>query len=522
MIKIQTNVLKKDIKEKYRDLCKFLWNNRWCIFLTCMMILLIYGYWIFDANPHIDTEDFINTPYSVYGLQSGRPGKFFTSFMFRLRWYNPFMSNMFGFALFCVCAVLLQYFLYRFGNIRGILSSIFAVIVLCSPIMVEQIYFFSQIFEMAWAYLICIIAVMLSYHAILHRAKLAYIGSIICLVWTFGTYQIYTVLFVTLVVVGFLLLSEKWIFQEKADVKILIYRILKLVSIFVIAYGINMIINHIWFSEGMSYLNAMRYWGKDSVITCIKNIYLHIYSAMTGGRIHYTIFYGVFVLAAVLVSFIRIVKERIKTGWFYLLMLLSLQICPFLMTIYLGKEPVIRSQIVYPLVLGCNMIICVKNLEKNIALKKVCAILTVICLWMQLIPTMRLIYTDGIREQEDRNVMNEIVYRVHEISETSKPIAFVGRRKNNLNNACLRGEMIGKSIFNIDAGANPHYFFSTVRICENGRVMGFDMQHASEEQVKQARKEAMQMPEWPVQGSVKDCGDYIVVKLSEDKWSDEL
>lgn len=66
-----------NLRYEYRKLKGFLWNHRWNIVLTCIIFLLIYGYWIFDLNPHIDTEDFINTPYSVYGLQSGRPGKVF-------------------------------------------------------------------------------------------------------------------------------------------------------------------------------------------------------------------------------------------------------------------------------------------------------------------------------------------------------------------------------------------------------------------------------------------------------------
>ena len=115
--------------------------------------------------------------------------------------------------------------------------------------------------------------------------------------------------------------------------------------------------------------------------------------------------------------------------------------------------------IVYPLVLACNVVISIKGLENRITLKRACYILAVACLWMQLIPSMRLIYTDGIREQEDRSVMNEVSCRIHQVCGTTKPVAFVGEGKNNLNQACLRGEMIGKSIFNIDAGANPHYFF---------------------------------------------------------------
>ena len=101
---------------------------------------------------------------------------------------------------------------------------------------------------------------------------------------------------------GFLLLSQKWIFEEDASVMVLLTWIAQLILIFAIGYVTNMVINHIWFSEGMSYLNAMRYWGKEPVSECLTNIWTHIYSGLIGGRIHHTIFYGVFVLLAILVS----------------------------------------------------------------------------------------------------------------------------------------------------------------------------------------------------------------------------
>lgn len=72
------------IMDEWKRFRCFLWENRWYLVLTSLFLILIYGQWIFELSPHIDTEDFINTPYSLYGLQSGRPGKFLTSFLFQL------------------------------------------------------------------------------------------------------------------------------------------------------------------------------------------------------------------------------------------------------------------------------------------------------------------------------------------------------------------------------------------------------------------------------------------------------
>ena len=510
------------ITDEWKRFRSFLWENRWFLVLTSLFLILIYGQWIFELSPHIDTEDFINTPYSVYGLQSGRPGKFLTSFLFQLRWYNPFMSSVFGFILLCMSGILFQYLVFRAGNIKCSVSCVFVLIAFCCPIMVEQLYFFSQIFEMAWAYLLCAVAAGLSFYGVIHHSWIARVVSVVSMVWIFGTYQVFTVLYVSTVIVCFVLLYEKWSADNTVRLKNLIFMIGQLIVLFAAAFLLNSIINSIWFSGDAEYLNNMRYWSRDTFDACIRNIQSHIVSGFTGDGIYYSVFYGVFAVTSVLTACYKVWIKRLKTGWLYILAIIMLQLCPFLMTVYLGKEPVIRSQLAYPLVLAFDAVICIHLWSKSIWTKRVFQVLVIVCLWIQLVPTMRMIYTDGIRAQEDHQLMNEISSRIHEVSGRQKPVAFVGTYSNQLNNACLRGKMIGVSIFNIDSGASPHYFFSSVRICENAKVMGYLIEHATEDQVIRARKEALNMPSWPMEGSVKDLGEFIVVKLSDDKWSKEV
>lgn len=513
----------REVVKEWGYLKCFIWENRWYILITSIFIVLIYGQWLFELSPHIDTEEFINTPYTVYGLQSGRPEKFLTSFIFSLRWYNPFMSSVFGFVLLCAAGVLFQYLLFRAGNVRCSVSGVFVLITFCSPIMVEQFYFFSQIFEMAWAYLLCAAAVGFSFYGVLQRSWAARFASVVSMIWIFGTYQIFTVLYVATVIVCFVLLYEKWA-DNGANVyfKKLAGIIGQLIFWFFLAYMIYSLINSIWFPGDGDYLSDMSAWGRDTFTECVRKIKTHIIDGFTGNGIYYSAFYGVFAGAAVLGAVLKVWKNRIKTGWLYVMAVIMLQLCPFLLTIYLGKAPVIRSQLAYNLVLAYDTVICVSTLKKYVKIKRVFQVLAIICLWMQLIPTMRLIYTDGIRAVEDNRLLCEVSSRIHEVSGAQKPVAFVGTYSNKLNHACLRGEMIGVSIFNIDSGASPHYFYSTSRICGNTKVLGVTMKNASEEQVLQARREALDMPVWPLEGAVKDAGDFIIVKLSDDRWAREI
>lgn len=105
-----------------------------------------------------------------------------------------------------------------------------------------------------------------------------------------------------------------------------------------------------------------------------------------------------------------------------------------------------------------------------------------------------------------------------ETKSLQKPIAFVGTYTSKLNAACTIGETIGLSIFNIDSNEFPHYLGSSMRICNILKTLGYSFNAVTDTQILEVQKEALNMPIWPTQGSIKEVGEYVIVKLSDNKW----
>ncbi len=184
---------------------KYMYANRWHILLYSSLFVSVYGAWLFNTNPHIDTEPVINSPYSIYfnWLQIGRYGLVITEYIFGLRWFNPFISTTFGYALFIIAGLLFGYLLWRSMQKQIHLTAAFGLLCFVSPIMAEQLYFDLQIFQIAWAYCLCAIGAGLSYYGILHGSKWAKIAAIICMVWEFSSYQIFVALHIAIVIACF-------------------------------------------------------------------------------------------------------------------------------------------------------------------------------------------------------------------------------------------------------------------------------------------------------------------------------
>ena len=54
------------------------------------------------------------------------------------------------------------------------------------------------------------------------------------------------------------------------------------------------------------------------------------------------------------------------------------------------------------------------------------------------------------------------------------------------------------------------------------KTLGYEIENVSQDQIMSARLMAVDMPCWPEVGSVVDEGEYILVKLSEDEFSQEI
>lgn len=518
------------VKEEYGRFWRYLYDIRWYLVVCGLIYVAIYAPWMQNIYPRIDTEAMLNTPYSTYNwLIIGRQGMVLTKLLSRLMWYNPFAEYCLGYAALFVSIALFGFLFWRVGG--GAPAACTAMLLaVISPIMTEQLYFELQLFEIGLAYCLCALAVMAAFYGIRHK-DLRFEGlSILLMIWIFSSYQVFIILYIAAVVLSFILLYTNWTIAGKrhADGSVYLRMVGRHILLFMLSFLANTVITKVFFSSdsGNSYLGGYVAWGKEDTVLLLRNLAWSIFSSLTGKEFYYTIFYGIFAVTSVLIAAASVARRKeYPVRWLFLLAVVGLQILPFVMTIAFGAPPAIRVQIAYPFVLACNVIFVICAGRTWRWKKVICgaaAVCAFICLWTQCLVTQRMVYTDVIRGQEDLRVASAIEERIGEESDLSKPIAFVGIYRNNLNAACLRGQYVGTSILSVDDVAQPYYFFSSGRICSLFQMMGFHFSSVSPEQMLEARKTALQMPCWPAQGSVVDAGDYTIVKLSEDRWASEL
>lgn len=215
------------------------------------------------------------------------------------------------------------------------------------------------------------------------------------------------------------------------------------------------------------------------------------------------------------------VGKRLINGLTALVLVCS----PLFMTVILGSEPMRRAELVLPLSLGFMMLDILSFVFDSMGKRRQTGrwiqgtvVLAVSCmlLWVQMQTSQRLFYTDDMRQKSDERLAGQISREIDALGLEQPTVVFVGSRPADLNEACLVGDSIGLSFFDIFYAHEPYYYHSTVRILDFMHTQGFVYTMPTEEQVQRARQSCQDMPSWPQNGSVQPLGDVVVVKLCED------
>jgi len=266
-------------------------------------------------------------------------------------------------------------------------------------------------------------------------------------------------------------------------------------------------------------------WLMLPFFTCVKHIVGHIVRACLGLKPYYSAFYFVFAACAVVMTAVNVRKAEKKPleKLLHVLLIAAMQAIPFMLTVVMGGEPAMRTQMAYPFILAFDAMYCLSTAQGKHMLRRLFCLIAVIAVFSQVKTTMRFVYTDNIRAQEDIQLTWNLFSRIGKETEGGKPLIFVGERESRLNGACLRGEVIGGSFYKWDAGVAPRFTRSSMRITELAKTQGFDYAWvSSEDDAEQARRLAMDMPVYPREGCIEETERFIVVKIGEDLWLDEL
>jgi len=400
------------------------------------------------------------------------------------------------------------------------------------PILVEQFYFSLQSMEVCIAFLLTACALSLSRMWVEGTVKkgryLIVPGVVALLLLTFSTYQVFPVLYIFGVVTLLLLQSLEALAGEKAFSPGRFWKQAGMyAALFLAAFSLNMVITKLFFNTS-DYLRQQMMWGQGEGKDNLINILHHIKNVFTGfNSVFYHWGYGLLCVSSLILLILVMSQHRkkAKSQLFILLFLyLAVMIMPFLMSVAIGGTPVIRSQLILPVMTGFLAYFNIALLQhirfsKEKLRQCTAGFLVLICAAEsigQARVTEALYYTDSRRYEQDVAVAEHLIRRLEVVNgRWNLPVVFVGQLEFRPNNACVRGEIIGSSFFDYDTQVEPKYYWSTRRILGFLHTLGADYEPVSMERMDEALEYSTYMPMWPEDNCVQIWDDIVVVKLSD-------
>lgn len=483
----------------------------------------------------IDTEDIIHLQEDFYDgwLQTGRYGLVALKYLLGNVQFNPYFTGMMTLLFFGLAVSAFFVLLDRVGNFDSSdKAGVFPWVVggflwISHPIMVEQFYFSLQSIEICVGILLTGIALYLTYR-MGPRIKMLYSVVVIALlIVVFATYQVFVV-FYFVGTVAILLLQTLREVAEGEEKKFSLNRAFPYAFVFCVALLLYTAIAKLFFPSS-GYLQNQVFWGEVPVKDCLLAIVNHMVSAYTGNESDfYSGSLGVLALFTflILLLFLRSVKNVRKSSiavviFFYVVILLT----PFMMTAVLGNVPALRSQLILPVMTGflgylsMNLLELQRRKEDSWKLRGVFVCIATVCFIGgigQMKVSAALYYTDRCRYEHDVALARELIQKIEAVNLSGEnlPVVVIGKKEFEGNNACVMGEVIGRSFFDYDTDVEPVCFWSTRRVLGFMSSLGFEYKQLSQDMIEKAKEYSCYMPEWPYDNCVQEIDGMIIVKLS--------
>ncbi len=515
--------------EKYR-------SHLWGIGL---LVFLLHSAKLNSNVIGIDTEDLIHLGRDFYGgwLTTGRQGLVFLKYLLGNGSFHPYFAGLMTLVMLflAVAAFLLLWdHVWDWGKKTGygVAAWLFGGLLWIShPILVEQLYFSLQGMEICLCFVLTAGALYLSRRWVEGSGRkrfLFFAAAAVILLITFSSYQIFVVLYIFgAVTLLFLQCLSALCGDNALSAGALWKRIGLYAALFLTAFGINMAVTRLFFSTS-DYLQQQILWGTGAFVDNLRNIVHHVRQALTGAdSIFYHWTYGLLCVTALLQLLLMIRKHRGRNKRGSLLMavflFLSVMAMPFLMTVVIGGTPIVRSQLILPVMTGFLAYLNIALLQQAVLPGRrasICAaaVLAAACAAggvEQARMTEALYYTDRCRYEQDVAVARQLIRELERVNRWDLPVAVVGKLEFEPNNACVQGEIIGKSFFDYDTEVEPLNYWSTRRILGFFHTLGADFEQLPADRMDEALEYSTCMAMWPEYNCIELSDDFAVIKLSD-------
>lgn len=512
-----------DIKNR----CSWFFKNKLYMFLTIVIAIAAYGYEITHAVVGID--DICIRRYFTYGmgLANGRWPYFFLSQMgiLGLDMYIPFLAD-FAAVLLLICASVCWCALFqRMFSRHNVNINIWCYIVFTgfyiSHSMIAYVFIYYLHNGIAIAHLCIAIAILLwddakycSNHKILRSITIVGLLTV-----AISFYESFTAVFI-------LGLCIYWGIQEfytKSKIieyiKEIILMCVTLVMAIISRSIICIILGKIYgIPIGVSKARIAETIWKENIGNTISNIY-HILKLNYGEYMYIQnikqnpimMLDLAFVIVCFFALFLTIKQKNVLHLFHAGIAIGSL----FIMSVFTGKVVYQRSTQNMALFIGFAYFLIVNYV---IYRKKYFQILVAVVLmvleWNNLCTMNFLFYSESKNNERDIAVINDIGNRILSIGGEYKAVAFVGdypwqsvdfNRISGVTYPIINQSIIrwGENAFENGNRELIHFFV----------LNGYWIDEVNKKQFEEAKEIAYDLPEYPLEGCIRDEGDYIIVKL---------
>jgi|GEM_PF-2451206 hypothetical protein len=509
-------------KTTFKSFCK---NNKPLFLITAIVILITYGFKMFNYTPFIDTGDFIDrADTDIYdGLFSVlRYGSWFVKWLFGV--LNPEPSSVFIYgAIFLFIATIL--FAFVFGRYfdqskkySSLTNAVFPVLFITSPCLYEIMHFEAQTFEIPLGLIIIALSLLLLSYSIESgkrtRRILFSVAAVALMTFAFSIYQAFVFLQISGIIALFILHCIKNDVKPKDKIIIII----KFIALFVVSYALYNIIGNLLLKitnlPAGTYTTGMMMWGKRPFGENVNVIVSYIKAVVTSKGAVYTWLYPLSSLALFAAGVYRLAKQKRVLEFFAILLLIA---SPFLLCIALASPPPARGQLALPFVSAFGLYLIVKlipDTAKKIKILAVSMAAIAVLTYNQATIVNRLVYTDYVVYQQQVMLATQISDRIALLDlgkNPAQPVAFVGNLLPSSNPSMIKGDTTPASHYYWDIFSHVGV---TKRVFELWKMLGINNFYPiTKDRFEQAQKLAENTPTWPASGSVFVKDDIIIVNL---------
>ena len=492
------------------------------LFLAGLLLTLALFHFLYSDNYRMDSTIKLATMGDEFNdLELGRFGIVYLNRLFGLNKFTPYFMAYVTMLAMLASGILMSFSLWRAMDGRcGREVCLMPLLVYLTPNWIEQLYFSYQSFLIILGVVALQAAVLIPVYK---KARRWMAVEALLVFLAFSVYQAFVPLYITLCV-GFVL--TQWIFREAMDGLEVWRRFIRHAVVFALAMAGYFAVN--WLltrgMEGTDYLSSQMRWGTVPIEGVLMSQLRAIGSMIIGqGRLD-TLLYPVSLLCSAVLLAVRCVhwgRDRrlvAALGW------LLLQLSAFSMIVIMGTRLQLRTELSVTFVSAFNYIFALALARQcpPLLLRRVLALGTgaamLVCLYGSTDLCLRLIYTDDVQSAEDEALASKLVERLKPLlpEGNNSTVIFVGEPEIYLNDGCIVGEAIGRSLFNHFIGLEDSNLF----IANVMAVKGVKYRTMTTEEGRLAEAMTVDMPCFPEEGSVAASGDVIVVKFSKDYYYD--